>query len=226
MSDLSTLPRERQAGGEPWLALDDLRLPVVRLLGKELVDRVGAAVLLVALVPLVVATAAVVAVTSRGPVLYRQRRVGRGGDTFELLKFRTMVTGADARLTGLAAASGRDGLLFKLPDDPRITVVGRFIRRWSLDELPQLWNVLRGEMSLVGPRPLPVRPGDFRGQARRRLRVKPGLTGLWQISGRSDLSWQETLRLDLYYVERWSLAMDLWILLRTPAAVLRGRGAY
>jgi lipopolysaccharide/colanic/teichoic acid biosynthesis glycosyltransferase len=145
---------------------------------------------------------------------------------FSFLKFRTMVCDADALLPGLSDRNESDGLLFKIHDDPRVPAVGRLLRRYSIDELPQLWNVVRGDMSLVGPRPLPVSPDAFTGDARRRLRVKPGITGLWQVSGRSKLSWDETVRLDMDYVDRWSLVLDLKILLRTPAAVVRARGAY
>jgi lipopolysaccharide/colanic/teichoic acid biosynthesis glycosyltransferase len=202
------------------------RLTRERLLVKDAMDRLSAALLLLVLSPLLLAIALAVCVTSPGPVLYRQRRVGRHGRTFCFFKFRTMVIGADSQLPGLIDLNSGDGLLFKILDDPRVTPVGRFLRRWSLDELPQLWNVLWGDMSLVGPRPLPVDPHAFRGDERRRLKVKPGITGLWQISGRSELGWDETVRLDVRYVDQWSLALDLSILLRTPAAVLRGRGAY
>ncbi|MFS8586754.1 MAG: sugar transferase, partial [Acidimicrobiia bacterium] len=190
------------------------------------IDRVGAALLLVLLAPVFAVVAVAVKLSSPGPVLYRQERVGQYGRTFEFLKFRTMVTEADAQLAQLAAANESDGLLFKIREDPRVTRVGRFLRRTSLDELPQLWNVLRGDMSLVGPRPLPVDAEEFEGDARRRLRVRPGITGLWQVSGRSELGWEETVALDMYYVDHWSLAMDLAILARTPLAVLRGTGAW
>src|SRR6185503_2425478 len=160
----------------------------------------------------------------RGPALFRQTRVGRDGSHFTLWKFRTMVVGADR----VALASNDvDGPLFKLRADPRVTPVGRVLRRWSLDELPQLVNVLRGEMSLVGPRPpLPSEVARYGDDVRRRLLVKPGLTGLWQVSGRSDLPWEECVRLDLRYVENWSPALDLMILWKTAFAVLGRSGAY
>jgi lipopolysaccharide/colanic/teichoic acid biosynthesis glycosyltransferase len=149
------------------------------------------------------------------------------GQTFTMLKFRSMVVDADRRLEEIRAANISDGLLFKLRDDPRVTPVGRWLRRLSLDELPQLLNVLDGTMSLVGPRPpLPTEVARYDSQVRRRLLVKPGLTGLWQISGRSDLPWEEAVRLDLRYVENWSLAMDLLILVKTVRAVLGSSGAY
>jgi exopolysaccharide biosynthesis polyprenyl glycosylphosphotransferase len=222
---------ERPIAVEPVAGVPLLRLPPCRLTGARLavkaaVDRAGAALLLLLLSPVLAATAVCVRLSGPGPVIFRQVRVGQHGRTFEFLKFRTMVDGADRLACDLADDNESDGLLFKLRCDPRVTRVGRWMRRLSLDELPQLWNVLRGDMSLVGPRPLPVSPESFRGDARRRLRVKPGITGLWQVSGRSELSWAETVRLDVRYVDRWSLGLDLLILLRTPAAVLRGQGAY
>jgi lipopolysaccharide/colanic/teichoic acid biosynthesis glycosyltransferase len=169
---------------------------------------------------------------SPGPVLFRQKRVGAEGRVFDMVKFRTMCVDAESRLTtlraeaGLAPDAGND-VLFKMKSDPRVTRVGRFLRRFSIDELPQLINVARGEMSLVGPRPPLVREVEaYEPDAVRRLRVKPGLTGLWQVSGRSDLSWDESLRLDLWYVDNWCLVLDLQILMRTARAVLRGAGAY
>jgi lipopolysaccharide/colanic/teichoic acid biosynthesis glycosyltransferase len=212
--------------GIPLLRVEPCRLTAWRLAGKNLFDRIGAAVLLVVLSPVFAACALAVRMTSQGPVFYRQPRVGWHGTLFEFVKFRTMVAGAEARTQELAHRNETDGLLFKIRDDPRVTTVGRVLRRTSLDELPQLWNVLRGDMSLVGPRPLPVPPSAFVGDARRRLRVKPGITGLWQVSGRSELSWDETVRIDAQYVDNWSLGLDLLILLRTPLAIVRGRGAY
>jgi lipopolysaccharide/colanic/teichoic acid biosynthesis glycosyltransferase len=160
-------------------------------------------------------------------VLYRQERVGAYGRHYTMLKFRSMVDGADAKLSELLAQNEGAGLLFKMRSDPRVTPVGRWLRRFSLDELPQLFNVLGGSMSLVGPRPpLPQEVERYDTSTRRRLLVKPGLTGLWQISGRSDLSWEESVRLDLRYVENWSLALDLLILWKTASAVVRSHGAY
>jgi exopolysaccharide biosynthesis polyprenyl glycosylphosphotransferase len=194
---------------------------------KGVFDRTVAFAALVLLSPLFLLIATAVRLTGPGPVIFRQQRVGRGGSDFNLLKFRSMVPDAEARLAQLAAHNEGQGLLFKVRDDPRVTRVGRFLRRFSLDELPQLVNVLRGEMSLVGPRPpLPHEVAQYSDDVARRLLVKPGLTGLWQVSGRSDLSWEESVRLDLYYVENWSLATDLGILWRTVGAVLRPSGAY
>jgi len=165
---------------------------------------------------------------SKGPALFTQYRVGEGGRPFRMFKFRTMVCDAEARLTELAPdENDGNGILFKLRADPRVTRVGAVLRRFSLDELPQLFNVLRGEMSLVGPRPpLLTEVDTYESDAVRRLRVRPGMTGLWQVSGRSDLSWGDSVRLDLWYVDNWSIGLDAQILFRTANAVIRGRGAY
>jgi lipopolysaccharide/colanic/teichoic acid biosynthesis glycosyltransferase len=160
-------------------------------------------------------------------VLFRQTRVGKDGGTFQMYKFRTMVVDAEQRLAELQQRNDLDGVLFKMRQDPRITPVGARLRKWSLDELPQLFNVLLGEMSLVGPRPpLPAETERYADHVRRRLVVRPGLTGLWQVSGRSDLSWDESVRLDLRYVENWSFALDLLILWKTVSVIFRGSGAY
>jgi exopolysaccharide biosynthesis polyprenyl glycosylphosphotransferase len=194
---------------------------------KEVVDRLGAALLLLLFAPLMVFVGLLVLVDSRGGAFYRQRRVGKDGREFTILKFRTMVADADRARAELADRNEGAGPLFKLRRDPRVTRVGTVLRRYSLDELPQLFNVLTGSMSLVGPRPpLPEESAAYGPDIRRRLLVKPGLTGLWQISGRSDLSWEEAVRLDLRYVEDWSLALDTVILWKTLRAVLYGQGAY
>ncbi|WP_346180662.1 sugar transferase [Streptomyces osmaniensis] len=194
---------------------------------KVVVDRVGAAFLLLLFAPLMALVGLLVVADSRGGVFYRQRRVGKGGREFTILKFRTMVVGAHKARAELADRNEGAGLLFKLRRDPRVTRVGAVLRRYSLDELPQLFNVLTGSMSLVGPRPpLPEESAAYGPDIRRRLLVKPGLTGLWQISGRSDLPWEEAVRLDLRYVEDWSLALDTVILWKTLRAVLYGQGAY
>ncbi|MGW6267717.1 MULTISPECIES: sugar transferase [unclassified Streptomyces] len=194
---------------------------------KGIVDRLGAAVLLLLFAPLMVLVGLLVLVDSRGGALYRQRRVGKDGHEFTIFKFRTMVTGADGARAELADRNEGAGLLFKLRRDPRVTRVGAVLRRYSIDELPQLFNVLTGSMSLVGPRPpLPEESAAYGPDIRRRLLVKPGLTGLWQISGRSDLPWEEAVRLDLRYVEDWSLALDTVILWKTLRAVVQGQGAY
>jgi exopolysaccharide biosynthesis polyprenyl glycosylphosphotransferase len=217
----------RPVDGLPMLHVEHPRLRGARRVVKEVVDRLGAAVLLVLLLPVLAAVAVAVRVSSPGRVLFTQVRVGRGGEEFRIFKFRTMYADAEARLEALRHLNEHDGVLFKMRADPRVTRVGRHLRRFSLDELPQLVNVLAGRMSLVGPRPpLPAEVAEYPEDMRRRLVVKPGLTGLWQVSGRAELSWEEAVRLDLRYVENWSLSLDLVILLRTLTAVLRASGAY
>jgi exopolysaccharide biosynthesis polyprenyl glycosylphosphotransferase len=194
---------------------------------KEAFDRIVAAVALTLLSPFMLLIALAVRLTSSGPVIFRQVRVGRDGEVFTVYKFRTMVVDAERHLEALWELSEGNGVLFKLKDDPRVTRVGRLLRRFSLDEMPQLWNVLIGNMSLVGPRPaLPNEAERYGRSTARRLLVKPGITGLWQVSGRSDLSWEDSVRLDLYYVENWSFAGDIQILWKTVSAVLRAHGAY
>ena len=196
---------------------------------KRLLDIVLALTALLLLWPLLLATALAVVLDSGPPVLFRQTRVGRNGDTFTLTKFRCMVDDADGQREALLAERLGDGdaRLFKLRDDPRLTRVGRTLRRWSLDEVPQFFQVLSGRMSVVGPRPqLPDEVAAYEDWHRQRLLVTPGLTGLWQVNGRSDLSFDEMVRLDLYYAERWSLWLDIKIILRTIPAVVTGRGAY
>ncbi|KQW48821.1 hypothetical protein ASC77_08805 [Nocardioides sp. Root1257] len=206
-------------------------LPATRrrwaLEAKHAADRILAGLALVAFGPLMLAIALAVRRDSPGPAIFAQTRTGRDGTTFTMLKFRTMRTDADRLLAELAQHNDCDGVLFKMQQDPRITRVGRLLRKYSLDELPQLINVVRGEMSLVGPRPaLPSEVTRYDEDPRHRLVVRPGLTGLWQVSGRSDLSWDQSVRLDLHYVDNWSWALDLQILLRTVGAVLGHRGAY
>jgi exopolysaccharide biosynthesis polyprenyl glycosylphosphotransferase len=193
---------------------------------KSAADRVLALVALVLAAPLLALIAVLIRLESPGPVFFRQARVGKDGTVFRVWKFRTMVTDAEALAPSLLSANETDGLLFKMRSDPRVTPLGAWLRKWSVDELPQLVNVLVGEMSLVGPRPLPVSPDDFKGRERRRLLVKPGITGLWQVSGRSDTSWEDAVRLDLYYVDNWSLLLDVAILWRTLAVVAHRSGAY
>ncbi|WP_166021921.1 sugar transferase [Streptomyces chilikensis] len=194
---------------------------------KGALDRCGAAFGLLVLSPLLALVALAVTLDSRGPVFYRQQRIGRDQELFVMWKFRTMAVDAEARKRELAERNENDGLMFKMRRDPRVTRVGRLLRRTSLDELPQLLNVLLGDMSLVGPRPpLPEEVAGYDATALRRLRVRPGMTGLWQVSGRSDLSWEETVQLDLHYVDNWSFVSDLDVLSRTLRAVVDGRGAY
>lgn len=213
--------------GMPLLHVSAPAFTGVRRVVKDVVDRVGSLVLLALLLPVMIVAGAVVALDSRGPVFYRQRRVGKDGQEFTIVKFRTMVVGADRMVHDLEACDEGAGLLFKIRKDPRITRSGAVLRRFSIDEMPQLFNVLLGQMSLVGPRPpLPEECARYEPDARRRLLVKPGLTGLWQVSGRSDLPWDESVRLDLRYVEDWSLALDAVILWKTMRAVFSGQGAY
>ena len=219
----------RPVDGLPMLHVEHPRLKGSARLVKAAFDRIGALVLLITAAPLLAAVAALVmfAPGGRGPAVFRQERVGKDGRLFTLYKFRTMVVNAEARMIEIRNLNDTDGELFKMRNDPRVTPVGRWLRRLSLDELPQLVNVLKGDMSLVGPRPPLAREvAGYPADMLRRLVVKPGLTGLWQVSGRSDLSWEESIRLDLTYVENWSLAMDVAILARTVSAVVRSSGAY
>ncbi|MFV0251928.1 MAG: sugar transferase [Beutenbergiaceae bacterium] len=196
-------------------------------MAKAVMDRVLGSALLIVLAPVIAIAALVVRLDSDGPSLFRQIRIGRDGRPFTMYKLRTMTADAEERRCELADADTGAGPLFKVEDDPRITSVGRALRRFSIDELPQLWNVVRGDMSLVGPRPpLASEVASYDALSVHRLHVKPGLTGLWQVSGRSDLSWEESVRLDLRYVDNWSIGFDLQILCRTARAVLGARGAY
>jgi lipopolysaccharide/colanic/teichoic acid biosynthesis glycosyltransferase len=202
------------------------RLDGPTYVAKRSLDRVLAATLLLLLLPLIALLAALIKLDSRGPVFYKQIRVTRHGRLFLMYKFRSMVNGADAMHRQLAAVNGYSAALFKMRHDPRVTRVGRWLRRTSLDELPQLINVLHGEMSLVGPRPPLVTEvaSDWRHMSR--LEAMTGMTGLWQVSGRSELTFDEMLRLDLQYIQRWSIPLDCLIILRTIPAVLARRGAY
>jgi exopolysaccharide biosynthesis polyprenyl glycosylphosphotransferase len=219
----------RPVDGLPLLHVEHPRLKGARRVFKVILDKVVSLLALVLFSPVLLAITLAVKLSSieRGPVIFKQVRVGRNGRKFVMYKFRTMYPDAEQRLAELRHLNEFDGTLFKMKRDPRVTPVGRWLRSTSLDEIPQLVNVLKGDMSLVGPRPpLPREVDEYPFDMRRRLVVKPGLTGLWQVSGRSDLSWEESIRLDLRYVENWSLTMDLMILARTLAAVLRSSGAY
>jgi len=201
--------------------------PRLRLLAKSVLDRVMAGLLLLAASPVLIAAAIAIRFDDRGPAFFRQTRIGEGGAPFTMWKLRSMYVDAEERRLALLASTDRDGLMFKMRRDPRITRVGRHLRRLSLDELPQLLNVVRGDMSLVGPRPpLPSEVESYHDAVTRRLLVRPGLTGLWQVSGRADLSWEESIHLDLRYVDNWSFAMDAQIMWRTARAVFGGKGAY
>ena len=218
----------RRDGGVPLFHIRAPRVSRGARVPKELGERVMAALGLVLLAPIFLAVSLAILLGDGRPIYFRQVRVGLRGEHFVLYKFRTMATNAAAAKPELAHLNvNADGLLFKARRDPRVTKVGAVLRRYSLDELPQLLNVVRGDMALVGPRPpLPEEAAKYSEEVRRRLLVKPGLTGLWQVSGRSDLAWADAVRLDLGYVENWSLGLDAEILLRTGSAVVKGKGAY
>lgn len=217
----------QQVAGLPLIHVTTPTLEGGQRVAKRLFDVVGSGLLIIVAAPLMAILALMVKLDSRGPILFRQERVGMEGVHFGMLKFRSMVVDAEERLADLAHRNEGNGVLFKIKDDPRVTRVGKFLRKYSLDELPQLFNIFAGSMSLVGPRPpLPREVEAYEHDVRRRLLVKPGLTGLWQVSGRSNLSWQDSVRLDLYYVENWSLAGDVVIILRTVRAVFHSTGAY
>ncbi|WP_323743443.1 sugar transferase [Agreia pratensis] len=219
----------RPVAGLPLIHVETPRYTGSKQFAKRAFDIVAASVLIVLLAPLFGVIALLVRLSSPGPIFFKQRRVGINGSRFEMLKFRSMVTDAEKLLASLRSQQTSEGnsVLFKMANDPRITPVGRVLRRFSLDELPQLFNVLRGSMALVGPRPPLEREVDqYDSHVHRRFLVKPGITGLWQVSGRSNLSWEDTVRLDLYYVENWSMTGDLVILWRTFKAVVGKSGAY
>ena len=218
----------RPTAGMTLLHVDHPQLSGPRQVVKDLFDRCAAAFGLFALAPLMLAIAAIIKLSDNGPALFTQTRVGKGGETFKIYKFRTMVVNAEALLTEVREENESvGGVLFKIRRDPRITAIGAKLRKSSLDELPQLINVLKGEMSLVGPRPaLPEEAAKYADHVRRRLVVKPGLTGMWQVNGRSELSWDESVRMDLRYVENWSFALDMQILWKTISVMLHGSGAY
>lgn len=217
---------QRTAPGQAWTGPPGRAARGVAGAVKSAVDVTGALLLLLLVAPVLLAVAVAVAADG-GPVLFRQTRVGRGGREFSMVKFRSMTVDAEARRAALLAVDDGAGPLFTVRADPRTTPVGALLRRWSLDELPQLLNVVTGSMSLVGPRPpLPAEVAAYTPRERRRLAVRPGMTGLWQVSGRSDLGWDESVRLDLEYVDAWTPWLEARIVLRTARAVLGGRGAY
>ncbi len=216
----------RPAAGLPLLHLDEAVLSRSQRASKRSLDIIGSILAITVFSPFMLISALAVRFTSRGPVIYKQVRVGRAGETFTMLKFRTMHAQADSQINELREEHELNSPMFKLANDPRITKVGGFLRRWSLDETPQLFNVLGGSMSLVGPRPHPLDDVDrYEIEAFRRLALKPGMTGLWQVEGRSELSWVQALQLDLHYVEKWSLESDLFLLARTTKAVILRSGA-
>ena len=215
------------AGGMPLMLVRAPQLTGGRRLVKEAWERTAALLALLVLSPILLLVALAIRLDSRGPAMFKQTRVGRSGRSFTMLKFRTMHDNAEASVLQLGDRNEADGVLFKIRQDPRITRIGRVLRRYSIDELPQLVNVVLGQMALVGPRPpLPTETALYEPDVHRRFAVKPGVTGLWQVSGRSDLAWEEAVRLDLRYVDNWSLTLDLQIVARTVRAVLRHAGAY
>jgi exopolysaccharide biosynthesis polyprenyl glycosylphosphotransferase len=217
----------QQVAGLPLIHVTTPSLEGGQRVAKRLLDVFASGFMIAVLSPVMLVVAILVKLDSPGPILFRQERVGIEGSHFKMLKFRSMVTDAEAKLADLEGLNEGNGVLFKIRNDPRVTRVGKLLRKFSLDELPQLFNIFAGSMSLVGPRPpLPKEVEAYEHDVRRRLLVKPGLTGLWQVSGRSNLSWQDSVRLDLYYVENWSLAGDLVIILRTVRAVFHSTGAY
>ena len=217
----------RHVAGLPFVQVEEPQSDRAGGWAKRAFDVVLAGAGVVVLSPLLLLVALLIRLQDGGPVLYRQRRVGANGAEFDMVKFRSMVVDAEAKLEEIAHANEHDGVLFKIREDPRVTRVGKTIRKYSIDELPQLFNVLRGEMSLVGPRPPLVNEYErYEQDTHRRLLVRPGMTGLWQVSGRSDLPWSEAVRLDLYYVDNWSMVIDLVIMIKTVKAVLVSRGAY
>jgi exopolysaccharide biosynthesis polyprenyl glycosylphosphotransferase len=219
--------RMRPVGGLPLLHIDPPRTTYAARRAKRVFDILGASAILLAFSPLIVFAALQIKLHDGGPILFRQKRIGRDGEEFGCFKFRTMCVDAEAKVAELQAQVGASALLFKMKDDPRITKPGKWLRRFSVDELPQLFNVVLGDMSLVGPRPqVAAEVALYTGRMDRRLRVRPGMTGLWQVSGRSSLTLEEAIRLDLYYVDNWSMLQDLAILGRTLGAVVSSRGAY
>jgi exopolysaccharide biosynthesis polyprenyl glycosylphosphotransferase len=219
----------RPVAGLPLIHVETPRYEGLKRFSKRAFDILSSALLIIILSPVFLAAAISVRLSTPGGVLFRQKRVGLNGEHFSMLKFRSMVVDAEQQLTALTSADRAEGnaVMFKMKNDPRVTPIGSFMRRFSLDELPQLFNVLGGSMSLVGPRPpLEREVAIYEHHVHRRFLVKPGITGLWQVSGRSNLSWEDTVRLDLYYVENWSIMGDLMILWRTARAVLARDGAY
>jgi exopolysaccharide biosynthesis polyprenyl glycosylphosphotransferase len=214
-------------GGLTALSLRPVRLTGTQVIAKRAFDLTVAGLGTLLLSPIFLAIAAAIKITTPGPVFFRQRRVGHRGRPFTILKFRTMQVGAEQLIDELRERHGVENLMFKLKDDPRVTAVGRFLRKLSMDELPQLINVVKGDMSLVGPRPpLPEEVTRYADWQFDRLEVPPGITGLWQVSGRSELSFDDCVRLDLFYIENWSIAYDLYIVAKTLPALISSRGAY
>lgn len=220
-------PRVEEFFGRPTFFFSPTPQRLIKLQIKRLIDFFGSFILLSTLFPLLAAISMIIKITSKGPVFFKQERSGLNGRRFTMYKFRTMVEGAEKMRTELLGQNEMDGPVFKIKEDPRITPIGKILRRFSLDELPQLINVIKGDMSMVGPRPLPqIEAFEIKGTERRRLSMKPGITCLWQVSGRNILSFKEWMKLDLEYIDKWSLWLDIKIIFKTVSAVLRARGAY
>ncbi|MGB8646067.1 MAG: sugar transferase [Anaerolineae bacterium] len=214
-------------GGIPLIGVNETAISGANLALKRSMDLGLTFIAFIVLLPLMALVALLIKLTSPGPVIFSQERVGRNEKRFTAYKFRTMRVGAEQEVEGLKHLNEADGPLFKIRNDPRLTAIGKLLRRLSFDELPQFWNVLRGDMSLVGPRPpIPAEVAQYQDWHKKRLQITPGLTGLWQVSGRSELTFDEMVMLDIYYVENWSPWLDLWILVRTVPSVLTARGAY
>ena len=217
----------REVSGIPLLHIANIGFFGHSLFIKNLFDYVLGFIFFMVFIPIYLIVALMIKIDSRGPVFYRQKRITKDGREFLMYKFRTMIVDADKMLDKLKEENEADGLLFKIKKDPRITRAGKFLRRFSIDELPQIINVLKGELSLIGPRPpLPVEVGEYKKWHRKRLNVKQGITGLWQVAGRSELGFEEGIKLDLYYIQNWSIGMDIKILLKTIPAIISRRGAY
>ena len=217
----------REIGGVPLMQVSNIGFFGINLFLKNLIDYVLGSIIFIIFIPIYLFVGMLIKISSRGPVFFEQKRMTKDCRIFYMYKFRTMYVDAEKRLKDLMKYNEADGPLFKMKNDPRITRVGRFLRKFSIDELPQIINVLKGELSLVGPRPpLPVEVEKYDDWEIKRMNVKQGITGLWQVSGRSDLSFEEMARLDLYYIQNWSIEMDLKILLKTIPAALFGKGAY
>lgn len=220
-------PDLTELNGFPMLTYSMLPSQELQRLGKRLFDIVASSILLILLSPVFLITALAVAITSHGPIIFSQVRLGENKRQFNLYKFRTMIENAEEKMAELLTQNEADGPVFKIKKDPRVTSLGMILRRTSIDELPQLFNVLKGEMSLVGPRPpLSTEVDEYHRWQRRRLSMKPGITGLWQVSGRSNVSFNEWIKLDLEYIDKWSFWLDIKILLKTVVVVVRGHGAY
>jgi exopolysaccharide biosynthesis polyprenyl glycosylphosphotransferase len=214
-------------GGIPLISIRETGMGLIDAVVKRAIDLIGGGLLTIVWLPMMGVMALLFRLDSPGPAIFTQKRIGRGGSSFVVYKFRSMFVGAEEKQQKLNGLNEAQGPIFKIRNDPRCTRVGRWLRRTSMDELPQLFNVLRGEMSLVGPRPaIPSEVDKYQEWHKRRLEVSPGLTGLWQVSGRSELTFDEMVMLDIYYIENWAPWLDLWILLRTIPTVLFGRGAY